>query len=90
MNDSEIIDPNDKFDDPFSDEPFDEPRPGMSGRAKTFAGAAIFVGVVALGAVGWFAFQQGIRSGAEETAPVVRATPEPFKRRPADPGGGTH
>jgi cell division protein FtsN len=87
MNDSEIIDPNYKFDDPFSDEPFDEPRPGMSGRVKTFAGAAIFVGVVALGAVGWFAFQQGIRSGAEETAPVVRATPEPFKRRPADPGG---
>jgi hypothetical protein len=87
MSDPEIIGPNDRFDDPFGDEPFDEPRAGMSGRAKLFAGGAVVIGLIALVAVGWFGFQQGIRSGAEEAAPVVRADPEPFKRKPLDPGG---
>ena len=87
MSDPEIIGPNDRFDDPFSDEAFDEPRPGMSARAKLFASGAVVIGLVAVVAVGWFAFQQGIRSGAEEAAPVVRAAPEPFKRPPAEPGG---
>ena len=87
MNDPEIIGPGDRFYDPFADEAFDEPRAGMSGRAKLFAGAAVAVGLIALVAVGWFAFQQGIRSGAEEAAPVVRADPDPFKRKPLDPGG---
>lgn len=87
MSDPEIIGPNDRFDDPFSDEAFDEPRPGMSMRAKLFATGAVVIGLVAVVAVGWFAFQQGIRSGAEEAAPVVRAATEPFKRPPADPGG---
>ncbi|MBT5572566.1 MAG: SPOR domain-containing protein [Alphaproteobacteria bacterium] len=87
MSDQEIIGPDDDFDDPFADEPFDEPRQGMSGRAKLFAGGAAVIGLVSLAFVGWFAFQQGIRSGAEEAAPVVRAAPEPIKRKPADPGG---
>lgn len=87
MSDPEIIGPNDRFDDPFSDEAFDEPRPGMSTRAKLFATGAVVIGLVAVVAVGWFAFQQGIRSGAEEAAPVVRAASEPFKRPPDDPGG---
>lgn len=87
MSDPEIIGPGDDFDDPFADKPFDEPRAGMSQRAKLFAGGAIAIGLIALVAVGWFAFQQGIRSGAEEAAPVVRAASEPIKRKPADPGG---
>ena len=36
MSDPEIIGPNDKFDDPFADEPFAEPNTGMSRRAKLF------------------------------------------------------
>lgn len=87
MSDQEIIGPGDEFDDPFTDEPFNEPKSGMSRRAKLFAGGAIAIGLIAVLAVGWFAFQQGIRSGAEEAAPVVSAIPEPFKRKPADPGG---
>lgn len=87
MSDQEIIGPDDEFDDPFSDEAFDEPRAGMSGRAKLFATGAVVIGLVAVVAVGWFAFQEGIRSGAEEAAPVVRAATEPFKRKPDDPGG---
>jgi cell division septation protein DedD len=87
MSDQEIIGPDDEYDDPFADEPFDEPRPGMSGRAKLVAAGASLIGLVALAFVGWFAFQQGIRSGAEEAAPVVRAAPEPIKRKPVNPGG---
>ncbi len=83
MSNQEIIGP----DDPFDDQPFEEPPAGMSGRAKLFAGTAIAVGVVALVAVGWFAFQEGQRSGAEGAAPVVRADDEPFKRKPENPGG---
>ena len=87
MSDPEIIGPNDKFDDPFADEPFAEPNTGMSRRAKLFAGGAILIGLVSVVVVGWFAFQQGIRSGAEEAAPVVRAASEAFKRKPDEPGG---
>lgn len=87
MSDQEIIGPNDDFDNPVADEPFDEPRPAMSWRAKLYAGGAMLIGMVALGAVGWFAFQQGISSGAEEAAPVVQASPKPIKRKPAVPGG---
>ena len=87
MSDPEIIGPNDRFDNPFADEAYDEPRPGMSGCAKLFAASAVVIGLIAVVAVGWFAFQQGIWSGTEEAAPVVRASPEPFKRKPVDPGG---
>jgi cell division septation protein DedD len=78
MSDQETIGPNDDFDDP---------RPGMSRRAKLFGGGAILIGVVVLGAVGWLAFQEGMRSGVEEAPPVVRASPEPIKRKPANAGG---
>lgn len=87
MSDQEIIGPDDRFDDPFADEPFDEPRTGMSGRAKVFAGGAILIGVVALGVVGWLAFQQGVRTGAEGAAPIIQAEPDPIKRKPENPGG---
>lgn len=87
MSDPEIIGPGDRFDDPFADEPFEEPRAGMRGRSKLFAAGSVALGLIALAAVGWFAFQQGIRSGAEEAAPVVLTSPEPFKRKPLDPGG---
>ncbi|MBO6784862.1 MAG: SPOR domain-containing protein [Alphaproteobacteria bacterium] len=83
MSNQEIIGP----DEPFDDQPFEEPPAGMSGRAKLFAGVAIAAGVVAIAAVGWFAFQEGQRSGAESAAPVVRAPDEPFKRKPENPGG---
>ena len=83
MSNQEIIGP----DDPFDDRPFEEPPTGMSGRAKLFAGVAISAGVVAVAAVGWFAFQEGQRAGAEDAAPVVRAEEEPFKRKPDNPGG---
>jgi cell division septation protein DedD len=87
MSDQEVIGPNDRFDDPFADEPFEEPRSGMSARSKVLAGGAFLVGVVALGSVSWYAFQQGLRSGAEGVAPVIHAESQPIKRKPEKPGG---
>jgi len=78
MSDPEIIGPGDIY---------VEPRRGMGPIAKIFAVGAIAVGVVALAGVVWFAYQQGIRSGAEEVAPVITASEEPIKREPQNPGG---
>jgi cell division septation protein DedD len=69
------------------DEAFEEPRQGMGMIAKLLAGTAITVGVVALAGVVWYAYQQGIRSGAEAAAPVITAEEDPVKRRPEEPGG---
>lgn len=78
MSEPEIIGP---------DETFEEPRRGMSPARKLMAGSAITIGVVVLAGVVWFAYQQGIRSNAEEAAPVIRAEAEPIKRKPEEPGG---
>ncbi|MEK9901070.1 MAG: SPOR domain-containing protein [Rhodospirillaceae bacterium] len=66
---------------------YEETRPGMSPLAKAFAVGTIAVGAIALAGVVWFAYQQGIRSGAEDAAPVIRADEEPIKREPENPGG---
>lgn len=66
---------------------YEEPRPGMSPLAKAFAVGMIAVGAIALAGVVWFAYQQGIRSGAEDAAPVIRAAEDPIKREPENPGG---
>lgn len=78
MSDPEIMGP---------DETFDEPRRGMSPVAKFATRATIVAGVVVLVGVVWFAYQQGIKSGAEEAAPVITAEAEPIKRKPEEPGG---
>lgn len=79
MSDPEIIGPG---------EIYMEPRRGMGPLAKLLAVGAIAVGVVALAGVVWFAYNhQGIRSGAEEAAPVISASEDPIKRQPADRGG---
>ena len=87
MSDQEIIGPKDRFDDPFAAAPFEEPRSGMSARSKVFASGAMLIGVIALGAVSWYAFQQGLRSGTERDAPVIHAESKPIKRKPSEPGG---
>jgi cell division septation protein DedD len=78
MSEPEIIGP---------DEAFEEPRQGLGRGVKLFAGAAVAVGVVALAGVVWFAYQQGVQSGTETTAPVIKADAEPVKRKPEEPGG---
>ncbi len=66
---------------------YEEPKNGMSPTAKIFAFGAIGVGAVALAGIVWIAYQQGIRLGADDDAPVIRAAEEPIKRQPEDPGG---
>ena len=78
MSEPEILGPGDFY---------EEPRQGMGPLARMLAIGAITVGSVALAAVVWFAYQQGIRSGAEEAAPVITASEDPIKREPADRGG---
>ena len=78
MSDPEIIGPGDIY---------VEPRRGLGPIAKIFAVGAITVGAVALAGVVWFAYQQGIRSGAEDAAPVITANEDPIKRQPAERGG---
>ncbi|MGB0572176.1 MAG: SPOR domain-containing protein [Alphaproteobacteria bacterium] len=78
MSDPEIIGPGDIY---------MEPRRGLGPLAKLFAVTAIAAGVVALAGVVWFAYNQGIRSGAEDAAPVIAASQDPIKRQPADRGG---
>lgn len=41
----------------------------------------LFVGVV------WQAYRQGVREGGREAAPRIMADAEPYRERPADPGG---
>jgi cell division septation protein DedD len=78
MSDPEIIGPGDIY---------VEPRRGLGPIAKIFAVGAITVGAVALAGVVWFAYQQGIRSGTEDAAPVITANEDPIKRQPAERGG---
>ena len=78
MSEPEILGPGDFY---------EEPRQGMGPLARMLAIGAITVGVVALAGVVWYAYQQGIRSGAEEAAPVITASEDPIKREPTDRGG---
>lgn len=70
-----------------SGEIYEERRRSLGPLARMLAIGAISGGVLALAGVVWYAYQQGIRSGAEEAAPVVRASDVPIKRVPTDRGG---
>lgn len=62
-------------------------RPGR--RSSGLRILPIAVGVVsllALGAIVWYAYSQGVREGSETAAPLLRPD-SPMKERPADPGG---
>jgi hypothetical protein len=66
---------------------YEEPTRSLGPLARMLAISAISAGVLALAGVVWYAYQQGIRSGAEEAAPIVRASDVPIKRVPTDRGG---
>ena len=69
----------------FDDEYYGRDRAG--GRARTIALAlGVLVGAVIAGTAAWYVFGPG-GSGNQGQTPLIVAEPEPFKVRPADPGG---
>ena len=66
------------------DDTFDARDDSRRGPLLLTAAAAVlvlFVGVV------WSAYHQGVREGGRDAAPRIVADSEPFRERPADPGG---
>jgi len=45
------------------------------------------VGVMAIGWVAWIAYDEGVRTGAAKTVPVIKADAGDIKHKPDDPGG---
>ncbi len=64
-----------------------EPSPGFGGLVKILVAAVGLLVVAAFGWVAWIAFDEGVRTGAVKTVPVIRADAGEVKRKPDDPGG---
>lgn len=76
------------FDEDVDDGPvYEVGRRSLSRLARNLVIAAIGIAAVAFIGLVWFAYNQGVRNGAEEAAPVLRADNTPVKRKPDDPGG---
>ncbi len=60
-----------------------EPRRSSKGLTVFIAAFAL----VAFGGIVWYAYDQGRRTGSEETAPLIRADTAPVRVRPEKPGG---
>lgn len=64
-----------------------EPSPG-SGRVLKFLIIALgLLAIAAFGWVIWIAYDEGVRTGAVKTVPVIHADAGEIKRKPAEPGG---
>jgi len=64
-----------------------EPPRGGRRRVKVLGGLIALVAVAAFAWVGWIAYDEGVRSGAVKTVPVIRADVSEIKRKPDAPGG---
>jgi cell division septation protein DedD len=64
-----------------------EPSPGVSGWVKLLVGTIGLLVVLAFGWVVWIAYDEGLRTGAVKTVPVIRADIGEIKRKPDEPGG---
>ena len=67
------------------------PPPMMSEEPRRSSkGLTLFIALfalVAFGGIVWYAYDQGRRTGSEETAPLIRADTAPVRVRPEKPGG---
>jgi hypothetical protein len=61
----------------------EEPRRSSKGLTVFIAMFAL----VAFGGIVWYAYDQGRKTGSEETAPLIRADTAPVRVRPEKPGG---
>ncbi|NKB49145.1 MAG: hypothetical protein GKS02_07250 [Alphaproteobacteria bacterium] len=64
-----------------------EPSPGVSRVVKFLVGVVGLFVVAAFGWVVWIAYDEGVRTGAVKTVPVIRADIGEIKRKPDEPGG---
>ncbi|MFB3103030.1 MAG: SPOR domain-containing protein [Alphaproteobacteria bacterium] len=64
-----------------------EPSPGVGGLVKILVITIGLLGTVAFGWVVWIAYDEGVRTGAVKTVPLIRADVGEIKRKPDDPGG---
>lgn len=64
-----------------------EPSRGISRQVKILGGLLAFVAVAAFGWVVWIAYDEGVRTGAVKTVPVIRADVGDIKHKPDEPGG---
>lgn len=64
-----------------------EPSRGLRRRVKILGGLVALIAVTAFGWVVWIAYDEGVRTGAVKTVPVIRADASEIKRKPDSPGG---
>lgn len=64
-----------------------EPSPGVGGLVKILVVTIGLLGTAAFGWVVWIAYDEGVRTGAVKTVPLIRADVSEIKRKPDDPGG---
>ena len=76
-----LLDENDRPGPP----PIMSEEPRRSSRGLTVFIAAF--ALVAFGGIVWYAYDQGRKTGSEETAPLIRADTAPVRVRPEKPGG---
>ena len=76
-----LLDENDRPGPP----PLMSEEPRRSGRGLTVF-IALFA-LLAFGGIVWYAYDQGLRTGSEESAPLIRADTSPVRVRPENPGG---
>jgi cell division septation protein DedD len=56
-------------------------------KSRLFSVVIASTSLVGFGFVVWYAYQQGVRVGSEEMAPLLRAEASPIKLKPENPGG---
>lgn len=64
-----------------------EPSRGVRRRVRTLGGLVALVAVAAFGWVAWIAYDEGVRTSAAKTVPVIRADVSEIKHKPDEPGG---
>lgn len=73
--------------DPRDLEPALTSQEAGGGRGKLIPAIVAVVALVGFGGIVWYAYSQGARQVAGETAPLIKADAGPIKVKPDDPGG---
>jgi len=66
---------------------YEEPSRSLRRRVNMLGGLLALIVATAFGWVVWVAYDEGLRTGAVKTVPVIRADASEIKRKPDEPGG---